>query len=355
MQEPRTPTAMITGITGQDGSYLSELLLDKGYTVHGLVRRNSSTSRKRLEDLFHDKTIYDKRLFLHYADLDDTTTIRRILINTLPDEIYHLAGQSHVGASFEIPESTCEFTAMGTLRLLEIIRDLPNRPKFLHASSSEIFGRPDRSPQNEETPMRPVSPYGVAKTFATQMTKLYCESFGFFACNAICYNHESPRRGESFVTRKITRAAAAISLGRQDHLLMGSLDARRDWGYAPEYVEGMWRMLQHDQPGDYILATGVEHSVEDFLREAFAVVGLRWKNHYQVDARYLRPAEVCELRGDPSKASEVLGWKSQTNFNEIVARMVRSDLDLLASQERHSGSSRVSSEMDPTQSRRVTS
>ncbi|WP_220498107.1 GDP-mannose 4,6-dehydratase [Rhodopirellula sp. JC639] len=327
-----TTTALITGISGQDGSYLTELLLEKGYTVHGLVRRNSSTSRTRLNALFHDKSIYDRRLFLHYADLDDTTTIRRLLVKIAPDEFYHLAGQSHVGASFEIPESTCEFTAMGTLRLLEIIRDLRKRPKFLHTSSSEIFGRPDRSPQNEDTPMRPVSPYGVAKAFATQMTRLYRESFGFFACNAICYNHESPRRGESFVTRKITRGAAAISMGLQNKLRMGSLDARRDWGYAPEYVEGMWRMLQHETPDDYVLATGIEHSVEEFLRDAFDAVGLRWKNHYEVDARYLRPAEVCELRGDPSKARDVLGWRAQTDFGELVARMVQADLESLASQ-----------------------
>jgi len=319
-------SALITGITGQDGSYLTELLLDKGYTVHGLVRRNSSTTRTRLEPLFADKDIYDKRLFLHYADLDDATTIRRVLAKTQPDELYHLAGQSHVGASFDIPESTCEFTAMGTLRLLEIVRDLEKRPKFLHISSSEIFGKPDTSPQNERTPMRPITPYGVAKAFATNMTSLYRDSFELFACNAICYNHESPRRGESFVTRKITRAAAAISLGRQSKLRMGSLDAKRDWGYAPEYVDAMWRMLQQESPGDYVLATGKAHSVQEFLEAAFKAVQLDWHDHYEPDPRFMRPAEVINLVGDPAKANQVLGWKTQFDLAHLVKLMVEEDI-----------------------------
>lgn len=319
-------SALITGITGQDGSYLTELLLDKGYTVHGLVRRNSSTTRTRLEPLFADKDIYDKRLFLHYADLDDATTIRRVLAKTQPDELYHLAGQSHVGASFDIPESTCEFTAMGTLRLLEIVRDLEKRPKFLHISSSEIFGKPDTSPQNERTPMRPITPYGVAKAFATNMTSLYRDSFELFACNAICYNHESPRRGESFVTRKITRAAAAISLGRQSKLRMGSLDAKRDWGYAPEYVDAMWRMLQQESPGDYVLATGKAHSVQEFLEAAFKAVQLDWHDHYEPDPRFMRPAEVTNLVGDPTKANQVLGWKTQFDLALLVKLMVEEDI-----------------------------
>jgi len=319
-------SALITGITGQDGSYLTELLLDKGYTVHGLVRRNSSTTRTRLEPLFADKDIYDKRLFLHYADLDDATTIRRVLAKTQPDELYHLAGQSHVGASFDIPESTCEFTAMGTLRLLEIVRDLEKRPKFLHISSSEIFGKPDTSPQNERTPMRPITPYGVAKAFATNMTSLYRDSFELFACNAICYNHESPRRGESFVTRKITRAAAAISLGRQSKLRMGSLDAKRDWGYAPEYVDAMWRMLQQESPGDYVLATGKAHSVQEFLEAAFKAVQLDWHDHYEPDPRFMRPAEVTNLVGDPTKANQVLGWKTQFDLAHLVKLMVEEDI-----------------------------
>ncbi len=320
------PTALITGITGQDGSYLTELLLAKGYTVHGLVRHSSSIKRTRLDPLFFDKEIYDNKLFFHYADLDDTTTIRRVLLKTEPDELYHLAGQSHVGASFEIPESTCQFTAMGTLRLLEIVRDLGKHPRLLNISSSEIFGRPDESPQNEQTPMRPVSPYGVAKAFATNMTRVYRESFGIFACNAICYNHESPRRGESFVTRKITRAAAAISLGLQDKLKMGSLDGRRDWGYAPEYVEAMWRMLQHDKPDDYVLATGKSHRVQEFLAAAFDAVGLNWKDHYEADPRFMRPAEVSRLVGDASHAERELGWKAETNLSGLVREMVNHDV-----------------------------
>ncbi len=327
------PTALITGITGQDGSYLTELLLSKGYTVHGLVRRSSSTQRTRLDPLFFGKGIYDERLFLHYADLDDATTIRRILTKTEPDELYHLAGQSHVGASFEIPESTCQFTAIGTLRLLEILRDLKKQPRFLHISSSEIFGRPDQVPQNEQTPMRPVSPYGVAKAFATSMTQLYRDSFGLFACNAICYNHESPRRGESFVTRKITRAAAAISLGLQDKLRMGSLDACRDWGYAPEYVEAMWRMLQQPDPGDFVIATGKAHSVQDFLQAAFEAVDLDWQQYYESDPRFMRAAEPTRLVGDPSRASEKLDWRSQYDLPRLVSVMVAADIEQLVAVE----------------------
>ena len=319
-------TAFITGITGQDGSYLAELLLGKGYVVHGIVRRSSTTGRARLDQLFLDKGIYGKQLFLHYADLDDTTTIRRILVKTQPNEIYHLAGQSHVGASFDIPETTCQFTAMGTLKLLEIVRDLSVQPKFLHISSSEIFGRPDVSPQNEFTAMRPVTPYGVAKAFATQMVRVYRESFGLFACNAICYNHESPRRGESFVTRKITRAAAAISLQLQDKLQLGSLDAYRDWGYAPEYVDAMWRMLQQDQADDFLVATGHSFSVEDFLSAAFEEVDLSWRDYVQQDERYMRPAEVQQLVGNPAKAKELLDWEAKTTLPELARLMVKSDL-----------------------------
>ncbi len=324
-----SPVAFITGITGQDGSYLTELLLGQGYTVHGIVRRSSTTRRTRLDRYFHDKHVYDRRLFLHYADLDDVTTIRRLLLKTEPDELYHLAGQSHVGASFEIPETTCQFTAMGTLKLLEILRDLPKRPRLLHIGSSEIFGRPETAPQNESTPMRPVTPYGVAKTFATQMVTLYRESFGLFACNAICYNHESPRRGESFVTRKITRAAAAISLGLQDDLSLGSLDAQRDWGYAPEYVDAMWRMLQQPHADDYVLATGELNSIEAFLDAAFAAVDLDWRTYVRRDERYVRPAEVARLCGDPSKAERQLDWKATTRLPELAQIMVRHDVQLL--------------------------
>ena len=324
-----TNIALITGITGQDGSYLTELLLEKGYTIHGIVRRSSSTVRSRLDRLFRDKQIYEQRLFLHYADLDDTTTIRRIAAKACPTEVYHLAGQSHVGASFDIPETTCQFTAMGTLKLLEILRDLRNVPKFLHISSSEIFGRPDTYPQNEDTPMRPVTPYGVAKAFATQMTTLYRESFDLFACNAICYNHESPRRGESFVTRKITRGAAAIAKGLEDKLMLGSLDSRRDWGYAPEYVDAMWRMLQQPEPDDYVLATGKSHSIEDFLAAAFGNVNLDWRKYVQQDPRFLRPSEVARLVGDPSKALDHLGWKAETQLEQLAQLMVQADLDQL--------------------------
>lgn len=320
------PTALITGVTGQDGSYLTELLLSKGYTVHGLVRRTSSTVRSRLDPLFHKKDIYNRTLFLHYADLDDATTIRRILIKTQPDELYHLAGQSHVGVSFEIPESTCQFTAMGTLKLLEIVRDLDKRPKFLHASSSEIFGRPAEPPQNESTPIRPVTPYGVAKAFATQMVGLYRESFGLFACNAICYNHESPRRGESFVTRKISRAAAAISAGQEDQLALGSLEPERDWGYAPEYVEAFYRMLQHSVANDFVLATGQSNSIKEFLTAAFESVGLNWRDHVVANQRYVRPAEVSHLVGDPTRANRDLQWKAKTTLPELAQLMVAADL-----------------------------
>lgn len=320
-------TAVITGITGQDGSYLTELLLEKGYTVHGLVRRTSNTVRTRLDPLFNNRDVYNQTLFLHYADLDDATTIRRVLVKTQPDELYHLAGQSHVGASFEIPESTCQFTAMGTLKLLEIVRDLDKQPKMLHISSSEIFGRPDASPQNENTPIRPVTPYGVAKAFATQMIQVYRESFDCFACNAICYNHESPRRGESFVTRKITRAAAAISMGLQNELRLGALDARRDWGDAQDYVRAMWMMLQHPTPDDYVLATGVTHSIEDFLSFAFEHVGLDWRSYVVNDAKYNRPSDVADLCGNASKAFEKLQWKPLGDCRALAQRMV--DVDLL--------------------------
>jgi len=323
---PIAPTALITGITGQDGSYLTEQLLSKGYQVHGLVRRQSSTKRLRLDHLYANEEIYERQLYLHYADLNDATTMRRVLMTVKPDELYHLAGQSHVGASFDIPESTCETTAMATLRLLEIIRDLPQRPRLLHISSSEIFGRPATAPQNELSPRQPVTPYGVAKAFATDMVRIYRESFDFFACNAICYNHESPRRGESFVTRKISRAVAAIERGETDHLTLGSLDAHRDWGYAPEYVEGMWKMLQHDQPGDYVLATGRSHSLRDFLEAAFAVVGRDYQDYVRTDPRFVRPAEVHTLVGDPRKAEQTLDWKARTSLAELARIMVEHDL-----------------------------
>lgn len=323
------PSALITGITGQDGSYLTELLLSKGYTVHGLVRRSSNTVRLRLDHLTSDPSVYNRSLFLHYADLDDITTVRRLLVKICPQEVYHLAGQTHVGASFDIPESTCEFTAMGTLRLLEILRDIDPRPRFLHASSSEIFGRPDQWPQTEATPMNPVTPYGVAKAFATQMVKVYRQAFGFYACNAICYNHESPRRGESFVTRKITRSVARIQHGLQNRLLLGNLQARRDWGFAGDYVDAMWRMLQQNNADDYIVATGQDHTVADFLEIAFGQVGLDYHQYVSVDPKFFRPTDVERLVGNPAHAQKVLQWTPATRFPDLVKIMVQSDLDAI--------------------------
>jgi len=321
-------TALITGITGQDGSYLTELLLDKGYTVHGLVRRSSTIERSRLSHLFSDKSIYEKRLFLHYADLEDTTTIRRLITRIQPDEMYHLAGQSHVGLSFDIPESTCELTAMCTLRILEILRDQPNPPRFLHASSREIFGTPNNSPQDESTPIHPESPYGVAKAFATQMTQIYRDTHGMFCCNTIAYNHESPRRGENFVTRKITMGAARIKLGLQTELVLGDIEAERDWCDARDFVEAMWLALQQDNAGDYVIASGESHSVRDFLQAAFEHVGLDWRDYVKHDDRYERPHDVTHLLGNAAKARETLGWMPRRSFTELVRDMVETDLDL---------------------------
>ncbi len=318
--------ALITGITGQDGSYLAELLLNKGYQVHGIVRRSSSLERIRLSSLYQDPQIYGSRLHLHYADLTDTTTIRRIVTKVQPTEFYHLAGQSHVGLSFEIPESTCELTAMATLRIMEILRDLPQPPRFLHASSREIFGTPTVSPQDELTPVNPNSPYGCAKAFATQMTRIYRESHGLFFCNAICYNHESPRRGENFVTRKVTLAAARIKAGVQKSLTLGDLEAERDWGYAADFVAGMWQILQHTDPDDYVLATGTSHSIRDLLQIAFEHLGLDWQQHVSVDQRFLRPADPQALLGNSAKARQVLGWCPSVSFEQMVRMMVESDL-----------------------------
>ena len=318
--------ALITGITGQDGSYLAELLLNKGYQVHGIVRRSSSLERIRLSSLYQDPQIYGSRLHLHYADLTDTTTIRRIVMQVQPTEFYHLAGQSHVGLSFEIPESTCELTAMATLRIMEILRDLPQPPRFLHASSREIFGTPTVSPQDEQTPVNPNSPYGCAKAFATQMTRIYRESHGLFFCNAICYNHESPRRGENFVTRKVTLAAARIKAGLQKSLTLGDLDAQRDWGYAADFVAGMWQILQHPVPDDYVLATGQSHSIRQLLQIAFSHVGLDWQRHVEVDQRFLRPADPQALLGNPQKARQVLDWQPSISFEQMVRVMVDCDL-----------------------------
>ncbi len=321
------PVAFITGITGQDGSYLAELLLRQGYLVHGLVRRASMFNRSRIEHLRHDPAVYGKSLFLHYGDLQDATALRRIFRQVRPSEVYHLAGQSHVGLSFEIPEVTCHEVGNATLGLLEILRDQDYPVRFYHAASSEIFGTPESSPQNEETPTRPGNPYGCAKAFAVHLCRVYRKAYGLFVCNGIAYNHESPRRGENFVTRKISLAAARIKLGLQDKLNLGDLDVRRDWGYAPEYVEGMWRMLQQPEPDDYVLATGQSHSIRDFLSAAFARVALDWRSHVIFEERFVRPTEVNGLVGDPSKAKARLGWEPKTRMAELAGIMVDADLE----------------------------
>ncbi len=321
--------ALITGITGQDGSYLTELLLAKDYEVHGTVRRTSTLGRSRLDHLYGDPSIYNRRLFLHYAELDDPTTLRRVLMKVGPDEIYHLAGQSHVGLSFEIPESTCEMTAMGTLRLLEMIRDLPKPARLFHASSSEIFGDPKVAPQDEETPLAPINPYGCAKAFATQMVAVYRRTFGLFGCNGIMFNHESPRRGENFVTRKICRAAAAIKLGEQSELLLGDTTAKRDWGHARDYVQGIWLVLQQDQPADFVFATGQLHSVQEVVEQAFGTVDLDWRQYVKNDPRFMRPAEPQRLVGNAAKARSVLHWEPKTTFVELIREMTRAELAAL--------------------------
>src|ERR1700737_3633701 len=318
--------ALITGITGQDGSYLTELLLEKGYVVHGIVRRTSNLLRSRIEHLRHDEKIYGKSLFLHYGDLSDTTTLRRIFREVQPSELYHLAGQSHVGLSFEIPESTCDDAGMSTLRLLEIMRDQAQPARFYHASTSEIFGNAAESPQTEETAMRPTSPYGCAKAFATHLARVYRQSYGVFVCNGILYNHESPRRGENFVTRKIARSVARISRGLDVDLVLGNLESKRDWGRAQDYVVAMWLMLQHETPDDYVVATGQTHSVREFVEAAFAVVDLPWKKHVKHDPSFDRPAEPARLVGCADKIGKTLGWKPTGTFPQLVREMVEAEL-----------------------------
>jgi GDPmannose 4,6-dehydratase len=320
--------ALITGITGQDGSYLAELLLAKGYEVHGLIRRASTFNTKRIDHLYEDPHAKDKRLFLHYGDLTDGSRLVTLLASIQPTEVYHLAAQSHVRVSFDEPEYTGDTTGMGTTRLLEAIRMIGLDCRFYQASSSEMFGATP-PPQNEDTPFYPRSPYGAAKLYGYWMTRNYREAYDMFAVNGILFNHESPRRGETFVTRKITRAVAAIKTGRQDRLYLGNLDASRDWGYAPEYVEGMWRMLQHDTPADYVIATGTSYSVKDFVSRAFDHVGLDWEEYVDYDARYVRPTEVDSLIGDASKAMTELGWKAQVHVPELVQIMVDADLAAL--------------------------
>ncbi len=324
--------AFITGITGQDGSYLAEFLLARDYLVHGAVRRTSTLSRSRLQHLYADPAIYNQRLFLHYADLDDPTTLRRVLSRVAPDEIYHLAGQSHVGLSFEIPESTCEMTAMATVRLLEMIRDLPKAPRLFHASSSEIFGRPEQMPQDESTPFAPINPYGCAKAFATQMVRVYRESYGLFASNGISYNHESPRRGENFVTRKICRAAAQIHAGLERELVLGDLSAQRDWGDARDFVRGMWLALQHERGEDFVFATGVLHSVQDVVTEAFGALGMDWRSHVRQDKKFMRPVESFHLVGNAAKAGRLLNWKPEISFSTLIREMTLAEVELLRRQ-----------------------
>jgi GDPmannose 4,6-dehydratase len=318
--------ALITGITGQDGSYLSELLLEKDYVVHGIVRRTSNLVRSRIEHLRRDDRIYGQRLFLHYGDLGDSTTLRRIVSDVRPDELYHLAGQSHVGLSFEIPESTCEEAGMATLRLLEIARDQPQPVRFYNASSSEIYGNASETPQTEETPLRPTSPYGCAKAFATHLARIYRQSYGLFVCNGILYNHESPRRGENFVTRKIARAAARIARNLDDEVALGNLESQRDWGRAQDYVQAMWLMLQHETADDYVVATGEIHSVHDFVEAAFAVVDLPWEKYVKHDPSFDRPTEPTRLVGDAEKIRKTLGWKPTGDFGQLVREMVEAEL-----------------------------
>lgn len=340
-------TALITGVTGQDGSYLSELLLDKGYEVHGIVRRNSNCNMERVEHLVEDRQLCDDRFHIHYGDLSDSSNINQLLHKIKPDEIYNLAAQSHVGVSFEVPEYTADVTGLGTLRMLEAIHLLNANTKFYQASTSELFGGlPETAPQNENTKFYPKSPYGAAKLYSYWITVNYRESYNIFASNGILFNHESPRRGENFVTRKITKQVASIHLGLKNKLSLGNLNAKRDWGYAGDYVEGMWRMLQKDKPGDYVLATGETHTVREFVELAFEEIGvsLEWTGEgiaekgydkktgkllVDVDPAFFRPAEVELLCGDATKAEKELGWKRKISFQELITMMVQADLEQL--------------------------
>ena len=328
MASSGTKKALITGITGQDGSYLAEFLLGKGYEVHGIVRRSSTFNTQRLEHLYVDFHQKDARLFLHYGDLSDSSRLTTLLQTVAPDEVYNLAAQSHVRVSFDEPEHTGDTTGLGSIRLLEAIRLLGLECRFYQASSSEMFGA-SPPPQNEDTVFYPRSPYGAAKLYSHWVTKNYREGYGMFATSGILFNHESPRRGETFVTRKITRAAARIAAGLQDTLYLGNLDAIRDWGYAPEYVQAMWLMLQADEPDDFVIATGTKYSVEDFLGFAFEHAGLDWKKHVKFDERYLRPTEVDALVGDSSKAESALGWKPQVLTPELARIMVDADRQIV--------------------------
>ena len=329
--------ALITGITGQDGSYLTELLLSKGYEVHGIIRRASTFNTSRIDHLYQDPHVNNKRLFLHYGDLTDSVALVKLLYELKPDEIYNLAAQSHVRVSFDIPESTGDIVGLGTQRILEAIREtgLAGKVRFYQASSSEMFGKVQAVPQTETTPFWPRSPYACAKVYAHWLTVNYRESYGLHASSGILFNHESPRRGETFVTRKITRAATRIKMGLQNKLYLGNMDAKRDWGYAKEYVEMMWMMLQQDTPDDYVVATGETRSVKEFVQETFGLLDLDWEAHVDYDKRYERPAEVDLLVGDPSKAHRQLGWEPKVKFKELVRIMVEADLELAKREARH--------------------
>ena len=320
--------ALVTGITGQDGSYLAELLLEKGYEVHGIIRRASTFNTERIDHLYQDPHVRGVRLFLHYGDLSDSVSLVKLLYELKPDEVYHLGAQSHVRVSFDIPESTGDIDGLGTLRILEAIRETGQveKVRFYQASSSEMFGKAQEIPQKETTPFWPRSPYGCAKVFAYWLTVNYRESYRLHASNGILFNHESPRRGETFVTRKITRAATRIKLGLQTELYLGNVDAKRDWGFAGEYVEAMWRMLQQHDPDDYVVATGRCNSVREFLDEAFGCVDLDWNEHVKFDSRYLRPTEVSLLQGNPAKARDLLGWRAKTTMPELARMMIDADL-----------------------------
>jgi GDPmannose 4,6-dehydratase len=321
--------AFVTGITGQDGSYLAELLLSKGYEVHGIKRRSSSFNTERIDSIFPDLHDRSAKLFLHFGDLGDSSNLIRLLLDVKPDEVYHLGAQSHVRVSFDLPEYTGEITGLGTTRLLEAVRLAGIDTKFYNAASSEMFGDTPEMPQRETTPFHPRSPYGCAKVYSYWSTVNYREAYGLFACNGILFNHESPRRGETFVTRKITRAVARILAGLQDKLYLGNLDAKRDWGYAGDYVEAVWRMMQQDEAEDYVIATGVTHSVREFVGLAFSHVGLDWERYVEIDPRYFRPTEIDVLQGDASKARSKFGWQPTTGFEELVKIMVDADIRLL--------------------------
>jgi len=327
-----TKKALITGITGQDGSYLAELLLSKGYEVHGIKRRSSSFNTSRIDSVLPDWHERDARLFLYFADLADSSSLIRLLSQIQPNEVYHLGAQSHVRTSFDIPEYTADITAVGTTRILEAIHAAGIKTRFYQASSSEMFGQAAETPQRETTLFRPRSPYACAKLYAHWLTVNYRESYGLYACSGILFNHESPRRGETFVSRKITRAVARISCGLQRKLYLGNLDAKRDWGYAPEYVDAMWRMMQLDQPDDFVVATGETHTVREFVQNAFDYAGLDWTKFVEIDARYFRPSEVDILQGDASKARKLLGWEPKIKFRQLVKLMVDADLQLLKDQ-----------------------